>query len=208
MAHKLSISVTEACRRALRIAGLKPTRYKLGAGGRNPEAENPFTTREGVLGCDCVGFVLWAWGLDRFQPTFPKYGGWINTDSAIDDAKTTQTFFEQISGPEAGALVVFPGIAKNGRRVRIGHVALVVDVPDAVKLAARTEAERLGISLLTFWSTPSKLRTQLMKLVAVVDCAAAKTRRILGHAVKQTTAAASWDKPDTVWLRYKHAAKA
>lgn len=179
--------------RAYLIAGSKPTRYKLGAGGRNPRAATPFTVRDGVLGCDCIGFVLWCLGIDRYQPElFPLYDGWINTDSCIMDANGGQKFFERIYRPEVGALVVFPGIVdrKTGKRKRIGHVGIISSVP--AEWPSPVEWELMS----------RRERSKLLKLVKVVDCAAASSRRILRRAVKETTAA-GWNKPDMVWVRFK-----
>src|SRR5690606_5027030 len=118
-----------AVARARQIAGTRIT-YKLGAGGRDPNAESPCTVRDGVLGCDCVGFTSWCLGHDRYQPkTFPLYDGWINTDSLMMDARGKQTWYAEIARPEPGDVVVFPSITKNGVRERIGHIGLVVEVP-------------------------------------------------------------------------------
>lgn len=185
---------SEALKRAWLMANAKPTRYKLGAGGRNPEAPTPFTVKDGVLGSDCIGFVLWCLGQDRYQPgKFPYYDGWINTDSCIADATGKQVLFERIRRPELGALVLFPGIVdrKTGKRKRIGHVGIIVGLPAEWPSPVEWELMR------------AKDRTALLKQVQVIDCAAATSRRILGRAIQATTAAASWDKPDMVFVRFK-----
>lgn len=172
--------------RAQRIAAM-PSRYVLGAGGRSPNAVTPFTVRDGVLGCDCVGFTSWCLGHDRYQPkTFPHYDGWINTDSLMSDARDTCTWYEPIARPEPGDVVVFPSIHRNGARVRMGHIGLVTDVPDDFPDDFRfTQADRRS------W----------LAHVTVIDCAGAASRRANGHAVAETTAAASWDKPDAMFAR-------
>lgn len=104
-------------------------KYILGAGGRDPDAVTPWTKRNGALGSDCVGFVLWCWGIDRFQPSFPEYGGWINTDSAMREAERYAQWFERVTLSRAlpGDLVVWGSRYEAGRRVRVGHVGLIVD---------------------------------------------------------------------------------
>src|SRR5687768_4616315 len=151
--------------RARAMAALARSTYKLGAGGRSPKADTPFTVRDGVLGSDCIGFVCWCWGIDRFQARFPVYGGWINTDSAIEDARSTRWCFEVVAVPRAGVA---------GR---------TDDFP--VNLWARVD------------------RGKYLKRVKVIDCAAAKSRRLVGRAIQRTTAAASWNKPDAVFIRFK-----
>jgi hypothetical protein len=175
-----------------RMIAAAPSRYKLGAGGRSPLAPTPFTTRDGVLGCDCVGFTAWCLGHDRYQPkTFSHYDGWINTDSLIADARGGRSWYEPTYRPEPGDVVVFPSITRNGERVRIGHIGLVTSVPAdmPVDVYALSDTER---------------RRWLLK-VGVIDCAGALSRRLNGKAVAQTTAAASWDKPDAMFARCKRA---
>lgn len=172
--------------RAQRIAAM-PSRYVLGAGGRDPRALTPFTMRDGVLGSDCVGFTSWCLGHDRYQPkTFPRYDGWINTDSLMADANDARTWYGPVSRPEPGDVVVFPSIYRDGQRRRMGHIGLVVDVPDDFP-----EDFHFAHHDRSLWLTR----------VAVIDCAGARSRREKGYAVAQTTAAASWDKPDAMFAR-------
>lgn len=165
-------------------------KYILGEGGRNPANLTPFTPNaKGALGSDCIGFVLWCLGIDRYQPKlFTHYDGWMNTDSIMQDAKTGigGGLWKLLDRPERGCLVIFPSIHKNGKMTRMGHVGIVVEVP----------AE--WPSDLASWN--SKARRELLKLVKVIDCNASMSRRLLGKAIGQTTAAALWDKPDAVWV--------
>lgn len=127
-------TVANAIARARAMVGLGL--YLLGAGGRSPSASVPWTTKRILgfkrTGSDCIGFVLWCLGLDRFQPTFPFYGGWINTDSAIMDARHAGVFFRLVKAADVavGDLIVFPSINidDDAARERIGHVAIVVEV--------------------------------------------------------------------------------
>lgn len=176
--------------RAFRMAALKASKYKLGAGGTSPDAPTPFTVRDGVLGSDCIGFVLWCLGQPRFQKTFPHYGGWINTDSSIADARSTNYLWRIVNQPEPGDVVVFPSIYKDGKRARIGHIGLIV--------ACGVDTSRWTANL---WKRDKSDRATFLRHIKVIDCAAALSRRILGRAIKETTAAASWNKPDAVFLR-------
>jgi hypothetical protein len=185
---RLAINRVRAVRRARLVATLGST-YVLGAGGRNPDAPNPFTTRDGMLGCDCVGFTSWCLGHDRFQPgRFAHYDGWINTDSMIADARGRRTWYAPIARPEPGDVVVFPSITRDGKRIRLGHVGLVVAVPDEFPEAFAFH-----------W--PDVTRRGWLARVRVIDCAGSALRRKAGRAVAETSAAASWDKPDALFCR-------
>lgn len=166
-------------------------KYVLGAGGRDPNASSPFTTKDGVVGSDCVGWVLWACGIDRYQPKlFTYYDGWMNTDSIIEDAKrgVGGKLWKLLAKPEVGCLVIFPSIHKNGKMTRMGHVGLVVEVP----------AEWPD----DFASWPDKERKELLKLVKVIDCNASWGRKLKGKAIGQITAADLWNKPDAVFVAW------
>lgn len=175
-----------AVERARRIAAL-PSRYILGTGGRSPSTSTPFTTKNSQTGSDCVGFTCWCLGHDRFQPTsFPHYGGWINTDSLLMDARGNRTWYDVVARPEPGDVVVFPSVHKDGKRVRIGHIGLVVAVPDDFP---------------DDFSFTRDDRRVWLERVGVIDCAGSVARRARGRAVAGTTAAASWDKPDALFCR-------
>jgi hypothetical protein len=171
-----------------RVIAARPSLYILGAGGRNPKNDTPFTLKDNRLGSDCVGFTAWCLGHDRYQPkSFPFYDGWINTDSLMMDAKAKRTWYARIGKPEPGDVVVFPSIVQDGVRKRIGHIGLVTfvprDIPDDVYSLSDTERRR--------W----------LKQVGVIDCAGSQGRRLNGRAVAETSAAASWDKPDAMFAR-------
>ncbi len=166
----------------------KKAKYILGEGGRG--GESPLTPdKNGTLGSDCVGFVLWCMGIDRYQPKlFKYYDGWMNTDSIIEDARTGVGggHWKLLKKPQVGCLVIFPSIHKNGKMTRMGHVGIVVEVP--------------GEWPDDFASWTAKERTNLLKLVKVIDCNASLGRKLSGKAIGQLTAAASWNKPDAVWV--------
>jgi hypothetical protein len=174
-----------AVARARRIAR-KPSTYVLGAGGRSPVVSHPFTTRGDRLGADCVGFTSWCLGHDRFQPkTFTTYGGWINTDSLMTDARGNRTWYEPIACPEPGDVVVFPSLRKDSLMTRMGHIGLIVEVP-----ADMPE---------NVYALPAVERRRWLGRVRVIDCAASPGRK--PYAVSETVAAASWDKPDAMFAR-------
>lgn len=132
------LTSSESIERARSFLG-KPIKYQLGTGGRDPNAKSPSTTRDGKVGCDCVGFVAWACGFDRLQPDFPHYGGWINCDSALGKFDSLRGwhgvagFFDVVQNPNPGDWVVYPSIDldHDGARDRIGHVALVTEVGES-----------------------------------------------------------------------------
>jgi hypothetical protein len=169
-----------------RAMALVKSLYILGAGGRDPKAKTPLTKRLGKWGSDCIGFVLWCLGHDRYQPeTFELYDGWINTDSLMMDAKGARSWYAPVAIPEPGDVVVFPSIYKDGKRIRMGHIGLVVEVP-----ADMPE---------NVYGLPAAERRAWLAKVIVIDCAAASARK--PYAISETTAAASWDKSDAMFAR-------
>jgi LysM repeat protein len=95
----------------------KQIRYKLGAGGMDPDAPLP----TGGKFCDCSGFVCWVLGISRKSsiPFYKQHGGWIYTDSMVADINSQSGIFEKINIPEPGCIVVY------GAGNKIGHVGLV-----------------------------------------------------------------------------------
>jgi hypothetical protein len=168
--------------------------YILGAGGRDPSVSNPFTyvDKLGCFGSDCVGFVDWCWGLDRYQPNvFSEFDGWINTDSILLEASHKSEFFEIIDQPRPGDAVVFPAVIENGKRVECGHIGLVTAVDSGVIAWPKLE------------SLDRNTRAQLMSRVQVIDCDAQWSRRAVKHAIDLTTADKLWNRPSARWVRYK-----
>lgn len=106
-----------------KVLGQHPIRYQLGAGGRNPDAPHPAVYRDGRWACDCSGLAAWCLGIDRYQPEFPRFGGWINTDSMLASARAGEGWFEFVDRPRPGDLVVY------GAGAAVGHVGVVVKVP-------------------------------------------------------------------------------
>jgi cell wall-associated NlpC family hydrolase len=116
----------------------KPCHYKLGAGGRDPNAPAPWDA-EG--GCDCSGFAAWCLGVDRYIEEVPWYvmqnGGWLETSAIVRDALSDFGIFTGVPWNDAqpADLVVY-GDAGGHQ----GHVGLI------------TGKESTGILLVTHCS--------------------------------------------------------
>lgn len=185
----------DAINRARAIASLARSVYKLGAGGKYPNAPVPFSMLDEIYGCDCIGFVCWCLGLDRFQEKlFPAYEGWINTDSVLIDARTYRSLFKLTDQPQPGDIVVYPGLHDvKGNRTRIGHVAFIDEVTfDTSNWTAN------------LWNRPASERKNFLEHIKVIDCSANWKRKLQGRAVQHTTAAkGGWNKPDARFVRYR-----
>ena len=128
-------------RRARSVVG--QGRYALGRGGRAPDAATPFD-RNGEA--DCSGFLSWAIGLDRKSDAID--GGWISTDSIARDATGPRRMFQLVEPGEdvrPSDVVVYPGRYVAGRRLSIGHVGLVVAVPDGWRYEGPTSLAGLRV---------------------------------------------------------------
>lgn len=165
----------EAVERARLLAGPAGAaiRYRLKdhQGGRDPHAADCASHwRSPIIGMpyatsDCAGFVAWALGFDRYQPgEFSAFGGWINTDSAIIDARTVNQWFEIVSLPIPGDAIVYPSIDldHDGDRDRVGHIGIITAVMPS-------------------WQPES------WGALRVVHCSMGNDRRF-GRAIKETTA--------------------
>jgi hypothetical protein len=143
-------------------------RYVVGAGGCDASAARPESVARGKLGCDYAGFLAWCLGYDRYQRGFVPGSDWINADSMIREAETLGTWFRPLVAPEIGAIVAYCSIdlERDGQRDRIGHAALVVEVPDR-------------------WSAGETAWTALR----IIHCSPSIQRR-RGHAIDETHAAA------------------
>lgn len=158
-----------------------PLRYRLTAGhngGADPYAPHPGSPSYGnrVWTADCIGFVAWCLGLDRYQPgELPSRGGYLNTDSALIDARTSRRYFAEVEVPEPGDIVVYGSKYALGVRTEVGHVGLVVAAPTG----------------LDPWTA------------RVVDCSASASRKV-GAAVSERPDARVWRRRGS-WLRYVRA---
>lgn len=116
--------------------------YSLGAG--NTKTDSPFEQVAGKPCCECIKFVLWCFKCRSHDSTFPEYGGDINCDSALMDAKAipgydhgAQKFFTEVleaGAVEPGDLVCFPSVRAREvndstiagtTRIRIGHIGMI-----------------------------------------------------------------------------------
>lgn len=106
-------------------------------GGKDPSAPDPFDRwpfqdKDGnwltAITADCIGGASWIGGWDRYQPVrFAHiYGGWINTDSMLLDARGPAKCFREMPRPEPGCYVV---CASGSRGHAVGHIGTVVSVP-------------------------------------------------------------------------------
>jgi len=165
----------EAVERARKLAGPAGAkiRYRLAdhQGGRDPHAPDcashwkSAVKRIPLATADCAALACWSIGMDRYQPDrFSTFGGWLNTDSMLIDARTSKELFEIADKPTPGDLIVYPSIDydRDGDRERVGHVGIVVDAAAWVP------------------GTFGGLR--------VVHCSAGNDRR-LGRAIAETDAA-------------------
>lgn len=104
-------------------AGNRPIGYRLEPGfngGANPEAEHCASWSYGgrTPTADCIGFVLWASGIDRYQPGYRgSRGEWLNCASILDDAAGAAKF----------STVVVPGSERPGDwLLDTGHISMVL----------------------------------------------------------------------------------
>lgn len=143
-------------------------RYLVGAGGRNAAARTPDSVVRGRRGCDYAGFLAWCLGYDRHQRGFTPGSDWISADSMICEAETQGAWFRALAAPELGSVLAYCSIEleRDGRRDRIGHAALVVELPERWTV---TEAA---------WAA-----------LRIIHCAPSIQRR-RGYAIDETHAAA------------------
>ena len=136
MVRPVPCSSAEAIQRAVLLVGAKEP-YILGTGDYRPGADDlPWTRNAKGLGSDCWGYAgAWCYKLPRHRPGFNKQpkatvADDINTDSAIEQAEyagATDRLFEVVDRPALGDLLVYPSIrGPDGKRLRIGHVGIVV----------------------------------------------------------------------------------
>lgn len=128
----LKLSPEERVSRALEAAyaqdfiqySLKPGQN----GGTDPEAAHCASSWQSgkrmVYTSDCVGFALWAYGADRYQPRGPAAATkWLNTTS-IWKAAQGLPWAQKLEVPTPGCLVVYPASLLRGRPY--GHIGVYV----------------------------------------------------------------------------------
>jgi hypothetical protein len=122
-------------------------------GGKDPRAPHPATVwyEKDVNGvnherrtCDCIGGAAWIGGWDRYQPNrfSHLYGGWINTDSMLMDARGSKKCFVELPAPVPGCYVV---CASGSPGHKVGHIGTVIDVPINWDASSRQSWESLKV---------------------------------------------------------------
>jgi hypothetical protein len=170
-----------------RAATKVKAKYILGTGNYNPtRPDDPFTEKDGKKGCDCTGFTAYCLKLYRRQSKalYPETGGYMNTDSLVTHALASSRpgrMWKVIPVNEAqpGDILVYDAGKKTG------HAALIVEVPPMPVFPPGSAAEKKA----------------LFKLLRVIDCANALTRRIKGYAIAERDGSL-WCRPDGYVLRY------
>lgn len=105
-------------------------RYELGAGGMNPQRDDPANL---LNCCDCSGFAAWCLGVKR-KTDLPWYveqnGGWLETSAIFRDCATPYGFFDGIEWKDArpADLLVYGDRKDDAGKVRQGHVGVVSEV--------------------------------------------------------------------------------
>lgn len=101
----------------------KGTRYKLGAGGYDPNAPLPHDANRY---CDCTGFVAWALGIDRRRSRNGVVE--VQSDALVIEANKPNGNVLKLAKPEPGCVLVYGGIWLGkplaSVRVRPGHAAI------------------------------------------------------------------------------------
>jgi hypothetical protein len=132
----VTVSPAEAVSRVLALVGRRDP-YVLGGG--NHLGPTRVRRKDGTLtsaGWDCWAVAgSYAYEQPRHDPGFNK-GPWAtvsddrNTDSAVEDAEHKREGYTVADRPELGDLLCYPSIRdKDRKRIRIGHVWIVVGVP-------------------------------------------------------------------------------
>lgn len=95
-------------------------KYKLGKGGRDPQAPTPFDAHGYA---DCSAYVCWAVGLDRYQDGW----GWLDTSGLIRAARDERfVHLDLVEKPEMGDIIVYGDWITSERKVRQGHCGIVI----------------------------------------------------------------------------------
>lgn len=112
-------------------AGNRPIGYRLEGGfngGFDPEAPHCASWSYGGRSptADCIGFVLWASGIDRCQPNYRgSRGEWLNCASLLDDALGTD-LPAGTSPNQFGKPVSFTDALPGDWCLDRGHISMVV----------------------------------------------------------------------------------
>jgi hypothetical protein len=115
----------------------RPIAYRLDdsglLGGKDPTASHCADVSYGgrTLTADCTGFALYCAGIARVQPGYKgRNGAHLNTDAVLDDAHGQQKFFRlSMHDARRGDLVVMRGKYLLGKRVKAGHIEMLLRPP-------------------------------------------------------------------------------
>lgn len=121
-------------------AGHRPIAYRLKDfnGGRDPYAPHCADWSYGLRTptADCIGFVLWASGVDRYQPGYKgSRDEWLNCASLLDDADGAKVWCSPVSHVEA---------APGDWLVTPDHIGMIVR-PDGTTIDETEASEHLVV---------------------------------------------------------------
>jgi hypothetical protein len=131
---RLSLTTAERLARA-EAARVVPTTgriwYLVGAGGKDPEASHcgSRAASDGRLVADCVGFALWAYGVDRYHENGRGVMTWFNQNSIYAEALNLVGHAAKcwrFCEPYVGCLALIRGPIAGDSRV--GHIGMVTGI--------------------------------------------------------------------------------
>ncbi len=128
MTSRVPVTLEDAVERAVdtcaRVrgggAGREQAFYRLGKGGRHPEADVPWDDQRQ---CDCSGFVAWVLGYDRYRGD----DVWINTDAILVGKAGLFRTVPKEEEVSVGDALVYGSVYVNGER-RPGHVGVITEI--------------------------------------------------------------------------------
>jgi hypothetical protein len=139
------ITASEAVQRAQTWATTAAGCYQLGEGDYFPVQPNVPLTKGG---CDCDGFVLWAWRTPRHRKGY-NVGSWatvsddVNPNSLLEDAQHAKDLCTPVmyNDVRPGDLLCYPTFhyqdAHGAIHEFIGHIAIIVAVPAGFKVGQK-----------------------------------------------------------------------
>ncbi len=138
-------SPTSAASRAVGMLGERWP-YVLGTGNHRGPTMTRRKDGPSPIGFDCWGFISYCYQMPRTVLGFNK-GPWatvsdaVNCDSSIEEAEHIGKTYQVVPIAHIGDLLVMPSIRDaQGKRIRIGHVWIVVGVPAEAPPAGRFDA--------------------------------------------------------------------
>lgn len=87
---------------------------------------------------DCSGFISWCLKISR-KVDHPLYkqvnGGWFETTAVYQDVIKSVGYFDQLTTPRPGAILVYPDYRDTQNRLRQGHIGIVTQTNGAACIA-------------------------------------------------------------------------